>query len=313
MRISANWVQVAPYGWLEEDGQTRLLLDPSLPGFGSARGTIPRAGGCWVYAGAPGVALRLTPPSGPASGRAAGVVSNRNWTAMVVAEHAAGGRAQAVIGVSQKVLEPLSLRYPPSLDPNGLALAFEEPVTGRRTAGEVRPGLDGTVIWRMVVTSPDSGQVTVSWPGLLRQLPANLVFRLTDLSTNQTILMNTRAAFRYTATRAGEERLFDLAVAFERLDRTQIQSLVAVPGRGRTVALTLTLSGPAELRLAIFGLGGRLVRELASQAAAGATSLAWDGRDQQGRAVPAGSYVLQATAVSPNGTVTRATRTILVR
>jgi flagellar hook assembly protein FlgD len=61
-------------------------------------------------------------------------------------------------------------------------------------------------------------------------------------------------------------------------------------------------------------LGGRTVKELSRQtAAAGATSLAWDGRDQQGRLVPAGTYVVEATAWSANGALSRAVQTVTIR
>jgi flagellar hook assembly protein FlgD len=77
--------------------------------------------------------------------------------------------------------------------------------------------------------------------------------------------------------------------------------------------LTLTLTAPAGVHLMVRGLGGRLVKELSSEAGTGTTTLTWDGTDTSGRKVPAGAYVVEATAVAANGAVSRATRTVVVR
>lgn len=60
------------------------------------------------------------------------------------------------------------------------------------------------------------------------------------------------------------------------------------PVRG-PVTLTFSLPRAAEVRLAIFDLGGRRVRELVSNfEPAGTHAVAWDLRDQSGRSIPAG-------------------------
>lgn len=62
------------------------------------------------------------------------------------------------------------------------------------------------------------------------------------------------------------------------------------PSRGET-SLAYTLPREALVTLALYDAQGRLVRTLAHGARpAGAHALAWDGRDESGRAVPAGLY-----------------------
>jgi len=65
---------------------------------------------------------------------------------------------------------------------------------------------------------------------------------------------------------------------------------------------TLRLSAPlaAPAHVAVFDAGGRRVRDLGSTESNRETSLTWDGRDDQGRAVPAGLYVVRAER---NGTI----------
>ena len=55
--------------------------------------------------------------------------------------------------------------------------------------------------------------------------------------------------------------------------------------------IPFTLDRPGHIRLTVYDLGGRLVRELASEnLAAGRHERTWDGRDQLGRSVPSGAY-----------------------
>ena len=61
--------------------------------------------------------------------------------------------------------------------------------------------------------------------------------------------------------------------------------------------LAFELPGAQNVRLAIFDLQGREVAELASgHHAAGSHSVVWGGRDDSGRAVPAGIYLARLEA-----------------
>jgi hypothetical protein len=61
---------------------------------------------------------------------------------------------------------------------------------------------------------------------------------------------------------------------------------------GATVAFTLAGEGPA--RVQVFGLDGRLVRELLDGVLpAGAHRFRWDGTDASGRAVASGTYLIR--------------------
>ena len=51
------------------------------------------------------------------------------------------------------------------------------------------------------------------------------------------------------------------------------------------------------MKLGVYDVGGRLVRALADGAqTAGRKSVRWDGRDDQGRALPAGMYLVRMQA-----------------
>ena len=63
------------------------------------------------------------------------------------------------------------------------------------------------------------------------------------------------------------------------------------PVRGGGVRLSFAMSQAGKVRLTVYGLDGRLLRELTrGLLAAGAHSLAWDARDGAGAAVSPGIY-----------------------
>jgi photosystem II stability/assembly factor-like uncharacterized protein len=65
--------------------------------------------------------------------------------------------------------------------------------------------------------------------------------------------------------------------------------------RAATLAFSLPRAG--LVRVAVFDVGGRLVRELwAGERAAGRHELTWDGRDAAGRAVASGVYLARVSA-----------------
>lgn len=65
------------------------------------------------------------------------------------------------------------------------------------------------------------------------------------------------------------------------------------------VNIAFDLAAPASARVAIHALDGALVRVLHDgQAAAGRTTLRWDGRDVAGRTVAAGAYTVRLTTLS---------------
>ena len=82
-----------------------------------------------------------------------------------------------------------------------------------------------------------------------------------------------------------------------RVDQLDCQPRAFAPAsgaqRGQT-DISFALTGPADATIRIFNSAGRLVRVVARQRsmAAGSVTMAWDGRDESGRVVPSGPYVV---------------------
>ncbi|MBI5832810.1 MAG: hypothetical protein HZB16_10955 [Armatimonadetes bacterium] len=307
-----TWDTVAPYAWYWDGTQNRLVFDPAVPAFANALSSVPRAGGLWVWCATANTTLRLPPPVAGAS-RAVRSVSTRDWSVALTAVGPDGSSAGASAGVSAALSRGLRIAEPPRpAGSGGVSLAVLDGTT--RLAGDLRAWSAGAQSWDLLVTSPSAGSVTLTWPSLLRGLPGGLTAELTDQQTGRSILLNTLSTYRFTAGRAGEQRRLRLTVQPGHIQRSAITALGLVGGRAAGTTVAIGVSGPADITLRVKGLGGRLVKEVTSAATeAGTVQVSWDGTDQDGRTVPAGTYQLEATAVAPNGAVSRAVRAITVR
>ena len=86
-----------------------------------------------------------------------------------------------------------------------------------------------------------------------------------------------------------------------------ISSLAAVPTQAGA-QIVLSLSAPATVEARILNLAGRPIRALCHDrpCEAGANTLLWDARSDQGLRAPNGSYLVQVTAKGADGTSSRA-------
>jgi len=75
----------------------------------------------------------------------------------------------------------------------------------------------------------------------------------------------------------------------------QVDSLDLAAGAGVDGEITATSAGPVTVDI-VDGDGNRVRRMTVEAGAAGATAFEWDGRDDDGNAVPAGNYAIRAVA-----------------
>jgi len=306
----ATWSIVQPYCFIF-DGQYQLVFDSRVPGLQATANAVPAMSGFFFLANQAGVLLRIQPPAGSSRSTSEAPPSPNNWTASLTASSASGASSAVVLGVSAGLSRELAFARPPEPVPTDIELSLV--ANGTRSLGALRTTMsDG--VWPLEAVSRQAGDVTLSWPGLLRQLPRGVVLELTDEVSGSRVLLNTHGSYRYTASQADETRRFTLRSRLGTITRSEIQSLAVTAGRGEGTIVALQLSGPADVTVTVRGLGGRLVRSISESAdAAGPLSVVWDGNDDQGRRVPAGTYQVEAVAVSDNGAVSRATRTVTLR
>jgi hypothetical protein len=106
---------------------------------------------------------------------------------------------------------------------------------------------------------------------------------------------------------AGTGTYFARALRVENApEPTQATQALVAPAAGRIAA---TIPAAGRVTAALYTRAGLLVRTLAREVAlpAGRTGLAWDGRDERGRAVPPGAYALRVEVTSPRVRALRVT------
>ncbi len=306
---SAARALVEPYGWRWDPVLMYLLLvDPSLAGASNLSGTVEVGRGWWWLCRADGIEVRLQPST---AGRAVTRAASRpgEWLGSIEAS-AGDGQAQAMFGAAA---QRLRAELPPEAPvPAPVEVAFTEGT--KRCASDVRVGpLTSRQTWNLAVTSRQAGDVTLGWKGLARALPSGHRLWLSDPTTGKRLLMNTRTAYTYT----GEAGTRNLVVSLDphgarTLQITDLQ-VSASRSRGRATGLTLTLTCEAQVTVTVKGLAGRLVRQYAVDGHQGTNTISWDGRDNDGRPVPAGTYQVEVTASTDEGEIARVQRALTVR
>lgn len=86
-----------------------------------------------------------------------------------------------------------------------------------------------------------------------------------------------------------------------------LSSLSAVPANGGGAEIVFSLSGPADVSAMIMNIAGRPVRSIAPvDGAQGLNTLLWDAKADNGLRVPSGTYLVEMTARSADGSQSRA-------
>jgi hypothetical protein len=156
---------------------------------------------------------------------------------------------------------------------------------------------------------------TLAWSDTAR-LPRGTRLTLTDIATGTKQLMNTTTRYAFTPNQGETSRSFQIAVEPHGLSQIAINNLrIDVPhfaGRAATSAtISYEMSGVAEASVQIRGGTGRVVRHLVFGRAvtSGVNQTVWDLKDDQGRGLSSGTYVIEVQARTPDGRQTRAVLT----
>ena len=86
------------------------------------------------------------------------------------------------------------------------------------------------------------------------------------------------------------------------------------PAVDESTSVTFALSHDADITVELFGLSGRLVKRIGPRPrSAGFALVEWDGRDEGGRLVASGTYVLRVVANGENGSAEHRRPLVVVR
>jgi hypothetical protein len=176
---------------------------------------------------------------------------------------------------------------------------------------EIRP-LANRQQFDLLVEAGAGEEVTLTFPNL-NTVPQGYRLRLTDLNTGRTVDLRTTPEYRFVST--GRTRL---QITVERAARTGalITSVhVSSAGRGaNSVSISYVLADNAQTSIQILGSDGRTIATLHRGRAAtrGVNTVSWNLRDDQGRAVPPGTYQVQVEARTEDGQTARAVRPLVL-
>lgn len=311
----AGWVEDYAWAWEPDganplNGRYRLVYDASMvPG---ALGSIEAWRGYWIYAYAD-CELILTDAS-RAPNRGVASASSRGWGLRLIAS-TQGGSSEVLLGVSNNK-RSLSVGLPP--DPPETAA----PVRLSIKQGDVRLGADirrrerQTESWELEVELAPSAterEVTIYWPNITA-LPRYVNLVLVDMQTGRQRYLRTTSSYTFRVGGSGGRYRFRIETApLARLLR--ITNLRATQARGGHYTFSFNLTSSAEITVKVQAANGQVIRTVASQAArnAGTQSVIWDGRDQQGVALPPGQYLITVEAVTEDGQVARAAVPVILR
>ncbi|MCS7208399.1 MAG: carboxypeptidase regulatory-like domain-containing protein [Fimbriimonadales bacterium] len=175
---------------------------------------------------------------------------------------------------------------------------------------DIQPATRSTSWEFAVETSQPNREVTLRWPDM-QQLPRSANLVLVNLDTGERRYLRTTGAYTFRTGASGVSRFRLEMASSSRLLR--IQQVQISAGRGNQHTIAFQLTGDATVQVNILS-GGKVVRQLLHQAtrSGGLQQAIWDGRDQNGIALPPGAYTVEIQAVSEDGQVARATAPLML-
>ncbi|MFN4032155.1 MAG: FlgD immunoglobulin-like domain containing protein [Fimbriimonadales bacterium] len=235
-----------------------------------------------------------------------------DWRLQIVARTNRGVDTQNFVGMSSgrsagDIEEP-----PTPLPERPVNLTILKSGTGAPLMQEIRP-LANRQQFDLWVEAAIGEEVTLTFPNL-NTVPQGYRLRLTDLNTGRTVDLRTTPEYRFVST--GRTRL---QLTVERAARTGAlitNVSVGAAGRGASsvVSISYVLADNAQTSIQILGSDGRPIANLHRGRAAtrGLNTVAWNMRDDQGRAVPPGTYQVQVEARTEDGQTARVARPLVL-
>lgn len=337
LQISAGWNQIGnpftvpirfdrvevlgPDGrqWPLQEASQRGLILPVLYAYDAAANeytwetslqaaTMVPFEGYWVLAHRD-VTL-VFPPSGLFSTAIAtapaGVSQRSDWSFGLEVECGDRARSARYLAVSQDAsdaIDNMDVPAPPATLQSGPALDAYFTIGGTdgfRYLMDTRPA-GGANTWDLTVISEAPGApVTVRWPSLSANLPADLVATLEDVAAGRVVYMRTSEAYTFVSQTGGARHLRVTVRPRAEATLGLTASAQGLAG-GRGLEIVYSLSSDAMVDVEVRNIAGRVVRRVVQNraAASGQSTLTWNGLSDAGTAVPAGTYIIQVTARSP--------------
>jgi len=179
-------------------------------------------------------------------------------------------------------------------------------VESGRYASDVRGKVRTSETWDVVVQTRGSSQaVTLTWPDL-RNLPRYYGAVLVDQDSGEQINMRTTSSYSFEP---GETGLRSLSVTVRMADAANALVVLGASKARGNASVTYRTLNDATVDVKVLNAAGRIIRHLVNDdtRVAGTHTESWNGRDDNGTAVPPGFYSIEIRGVFADQTITRAT------
>ncbi len=177
-------------------------------------------------------------------------------------------------------------------------------------AVDMRPSSE-KMSWDLVVETdnPSDQELTLTWSDL-NKVPSSVRLWLFDPETSQIVSLRSISVYRF---RMSNTRRKLKIIAETSLSPLRLIGVRALPMRGGKGAIIQgSLTAPANLTVTVRSLTGRTVKVIAKDQPVpyGRWQIVWDGRSQEGLALPAGMYLCELVAKDETGTQVRSIVTL---
>lgn len=241
------------------------------------------------------------------------------WNLKLVAKAGNVSDAKSVLGVSSRSTDGYDVsdvERPPSIN-DYVAINFLHKDWGVNSGSymtDIRRSTSGALSWDFDVSSDKTNtDVVLTWP-TLADVPKNCRMKLVDVDSGVTKYMRTTSSYRYN-TGSGGARRFRIVAEPNVTGHPVVSGLTVSTSRaigGATISYNLSTDSTADV--SIKSASGRTIRAIAQGRGItrGISNLSWNYRDDSGKPVPAGSYLIEVVATTPEGEVAKAVRPFLV-
>ncbi|MGC9318726.1 MAG: FlgD immunoglobulin-like domain containing protein [Armatimonadota bacterium] len=303
--VDRGIIQEGIFGYSSEEG---YAIEETLQPFAGYWIRCLRADGALMRFPAVNVSSAQAPASADPPG------GDLQWRLPIVAE-AGGMRGSAWIGAAPDATDGLDrhdLQAPPDFGPR---VSVRLDPAGDGSAAYISdvhpPDGEGTYSLRVLSTLPGR-PVRLSWPDLSR-VPDHLAPVLVDEASGRRMYMRTSAGMELPGGEEGVDRRLQVELNARGDGPLMVSAMSAMQTAGSTAQIVFSLSVPADVEVSVLNIAGRPIRTLGGGLQApGQTTLSWNLRDNGGRLVPGGLYLVRLRARDDSGRQTQALRPLQV-
>jgi hypothetical protein len=162
-----------------------------------------------------------------------------------------------------------------------------------------------------VTTDQPNAEVTLQWAQEVH-LPRGTRVTMVDTLTGQRVTMNKQSSYQFRME-GGTSRRFTVEAQPASRNRLMITNVNISSTRGNGHTLRYSLTDQADVRVEVQNLSGKTLARLSGGTrSAGANTVSWNGRTDEGISLPAGTYHVQVIATTEDGETVRVVRPVVL-